>query len=392
MKRSIYFKNFLATAFMFVACFLIFGLAMLIMGQAFLLREKQESLHANAQEVKRYAEAVRLQGGLYSWELRMNITSISISTGNHILVCDGEGEVVASSDVAPVSPYAGQKLDPAILRQIDAPEGYEAMSTLNGVYEGMHYTVGETLETWSGHVVGYVLVSYETTGFFQMWRGFVAVFVLIALGVLACAIAVTYINTRRMTRPLYEVSEAADRFAHGDYSARVRPTGQEDEIGTLLDAFNGMAEALEQNEARRREFVANVSHELRTPMTTISGFADGILDGTIPPDQERKYLEAISSETKRLSRLVRSMLDVSRLRDGEPERREGPFDLSEMVVQTALNFEERVEKKSLHMELDMPEDPLFVKGDVDALTRVVYNLMENAEKFTREGGTLSVGE
>lgn len=390
MKRSIYFKNFLATAFMFVACFLIFGITMLLMGQAFLMREKQDSLHANAQEVKRYAEAVRLQGGLYSWELRMNITSISVSTGNHILICDGGGEIIASSDFARVSPYAGRKIEPEILRQIETQDKYEDMSTLGGIYDSLHYTVGEEVETWNGHVVGYVLVSYKSAGFFQMWSGFVAVFVLIAIGVLACAICVAYINTRRMTRPLYEVSAAADRFAHGDYSVRVRATGQEDEIGTLIDAFNGMAEALEQNETLRREFVANISHELRTPMTTIAGFADGILDGTIPPEQERKYLESISSETKRLSRLVRSMLDMSRLRDGEPERRESRFDLSEMVVQTVLNFEERVDKKGLNMELDMPEDPILVKGDVDALTRVVYNLMDNAVKFSRDGGTLSV--
>ena len=390
MKRSIYFKNFLATAFMFVACFLIFGITMLFMVQAFLMRERRDSLYANAQEVKRYAEAVRLQGGLSSWELRMNITSISISTGNHILVCDGEGEILASSDAVPVSPYAGRRIEQAILRQMDGQEGFGAMSTLGGVYDSPRYTVGEKVEGWNGRVAGYVLVSYELTGLFRMWRGFLTAFILIAIGVLAFAIFVTYLNTRRMTRPLYEMSEAADRFAHGDYSARVRPTGREDEIGTLLDAFNGMAGALEQNEARRREFVANISHELRTPMTTIAGFADGILDGTIPREQEQKYLEAISSETKRLNRLVRSMLDMSRLRDGAPEKREGRFDLSEMVVRTVLNFEERVDEKQLQMELDLPEDPLFVKGDVDALTRVVYNLMDNAVKFSREGGALSV--
>ena len=390
MRRSIFFKNFMVTAFMFVACFFIFGITMLLMGQTFLMREKQASLHANAQEVKRYAEAVRLQGGLHSWELRMNITSISISTGNHILICDEEGEVIASSDFVRESPYAGKRIDPAMLSQIPDREGFETLSTLNGIYDRLHYTVAEPVENWNGQIVGYVLVSYESSGFFQMWSDFVAVFVLIAIGVLAFVLCVTYINTRRMSRPLYEMSEAADRFAHGDYSVRVRSVGREDEIGTLINAFNGMAEALEKNETLRREFVANVSHELRTPMTTIAGFADGILDGTIPPQEERKYLESISSETKRLSRLVRSMLDMSRLRDGMPENRQTPFDLSELVVRTALNFEERVDKKHLTMELDMPEDPVFVKGDVDALTRVVYNLMDNAVKFSRDGGALSV--
>ena len=390
MRKSIFFKNFMVTDFMFVTCFLIFGITMLLMGQAFLTREKQESLQANVQEIKRYAEAVRLQGGPYNWELRMHITSVAISTGNHILLCDSDGNVVVSSDLAHISPYEGAAVSREILDQVESQDSYKALTTLGGLYDELYYVVSEPLEAWNGHAVGYVFVSYESRGLMEIWQDFVVVFILIAAGVLALAIFVTYINSRRLTRPLYEMSEAAHRFAHGDYSARVRPTEQEDEIGTLIDAFNSMAESIEQTETLRREFVANISHELRTPMTAISGFADGILDGTIPRSEERKYLESISSETKRLSRLVRSMLDMSRLRDGDPEKRDARFDLSEMVVRTILNFEERVDRKGLVMELEMPEDPLLVKGDVDALTRVVYNLMDNAVKFAREGGRLSV--
>jgi len=125
-------------------------------------------------------------------------------------------------------------------------------------------------------------------------------------------------------------------------------------------------------------------------MTTISGFADGILDGTIPDDKAPRYLEAISSETKRLSRLVRSMLDMSRLRDGVEEKRDARFDLRETVVRTILNFEERVNEKGIEIHLQMPENSIFVRGDVDALTRVVYNLMDNAVKFSRHGGVLTV--
>ena len=102
------------------------------------------------------------------------------------------------------------------------------------------------------------------------------------------------------------------RFAHGDFSVRV-DSSRSDEIGALAAAFNQMADSLEQSEKRRNEFIANVSHELKTPMTTISGFADGLLDGTIPPERQDYYLGTISSETKRLSRLVRRMLDLSKM-------------------------------------------------------------------------------
>ena len=391
MRKSIFFKNFMVTAVMFVACFLIFGIATILTGRAFLIREKQDGIHASVREVGRYAEAVRLQGGLYSWELRMNMTAIAQSTGYHVLLCDRSGVVISSSDLSPISPYFGKHLDVSVLQTLRNTGSYESVSTLSGIYDGLYYIAGEPGEGWNGRVEGYVFVGYAISGVLHAWRDFVALFMIIAAGVLTAAVGVAYVNSRHLARPLYEMSAAAHRFAHGDYSARVHSTGQEDEVGTLIDAFNGMAEAIEQTETLRREFVANVSHELRTPMTTIAGFADGILDGTIPPQEEKKYLESISSETKRLSRLVRSMLDVSRLRDGGPEKREGQFDLSEMVVQTVLNFEERVDRKQLDMALDMPEDPVFVKGDVDALTRVVYNLMDNAVKFSCPGGRLTVG-
>ena len=391
MKRSIFFKNFVVTVCMFVTCSLILGIAMFFMGRAFLIREKQDGLHSSAREVRRYAEAVRIrEGGLFSWDLRMNMTAIAQSTGNHILICDNGGMVLTSSDFSPISPYYGEVVDPAIIEYIRHYESYEYVGDLSGIYEDSSYILGVPIRGWNERTDGYVFVAYRLTEILQTWKNFIAVYTLIAVVVLAAAVAFSYINSRRISRPLDEMSAAAHRYALGDYSVRVTPTGQEDEVGAQIDAFNVMAEGLERNESLRREFVANISHELRTPMTTISGFADGILDGTIPGDKAPKYLEAISSETKRLSRLVRSMLDMSRLRDGAEENKNACFDLNETVVRTILNFEERVNEKGLQIDLQMPETAISVRGDVDALTRVVYNLMDNAVKFSRPGGVLSV--
>ena len=390
MKRSVFFKNFVVTACMFVTCSMILGIVMFFTGRAFLIREKQDGLHATVGEVSSYAEAVRLQGGLYSWDLRMNMTAIAQSTGNHILICDSTGMVLTSSDFSHVSPYFGKAVEFSIVEVIQAEGHYEAVGDLSGVYDGLYYTLGEPIEGWNGRVEGYVFASYELTDVLQYWKNFIAIYALVAAVMLGLAIIFSYVSSRRVSRPLDEMGAAAHRFAMGDYSVRVTPTGREDEVGTLIDAFNGMAEGLERNESLRREFVANISHELRTPMTTISGFADGILDGTIPEDKAPKYLQAISSETKRLSRLVRSMLDMSRLRDASAQMSIASFDLGETVVRTILNFEERVNEKGLEIQLQMPEDTISVQGDVDALTRVVYNLMDNAVKFSRNGGILSV--
>ncbi len=391
MKKSVFFRNFIVTTCMFVVCFLVFGVTMFLMGRAFLARERQANLYATAGEVKQLAEAVRSGNGeLNSWELRINLSTLAEATGNHIFLCDGEGVVVSSSDRDKVSPYIGRLLPTGVMTQLARDGSYEALTDLGGFYGGMYYVVAMPISRSGGETEGYVFVSYAGSGLFGVWSGFLLMFVLIAAGVLALAIAFEYANDRRLARPLNEMAEAAHRFARGDYSARISPYDEDDEIGTLTQAFNAMADSLERNESRRQEFIANVSHELRTPMTSIAGFADGILDGTIPPEEEKKYLQTISSETKRLGRLVRTMLDAARLRDADPERRRQTFDLGEMVLQTMLNFEDRVDAKGLSVALRMPEEALRVMGDIDELTRVVYNLIDNAIKFAREGTELAV--
>lgn len=380
----------MVTTGMFVLCFLVFGSTMFLMGRAFLIREKQENLYATAEEVRRFAEAMHKQEELGSWDLRMNLAAIAQSTGDHILLCDLSGKVVSSSDRNVISPYIGRQMPESVVKRLTGSGGYEALTDLDGFYEGMYYVVAEPIADGEGETAGYVFVSYAGSGFFSVWGRFILIFICVAAGVLGLAIVFEYANDRRLARPLNEMAEAAHRFARGDYSARVTPYADEDEIGTLTQAFNTMADSLERNESRRREFIANVSHELRTPMTAISGFADGILDGTIPPSEEKKYLQTISSETKRLGRLVRSMLDMSRLQEGDPARREQTFDLGETVVQTMLSFEERVDGKGMTVALNMPEDDIRVKGDVDSLTRVVYNLIDNAIKFADAGTELAV--
>ena len=135
--------------------------------------------------------------------------------------------------------------------------------------------------------------------------------------------------------------------------------------------------------------MANVSHELRTPMTTISGFMDGMLDGTIPESEHRKYMQAVSDEVRRLSRLVRDMLDVSRLRADKKEAIHWQiFDLCEQMGLGLLSFEQRINAKNLQVDVLLPDMGCNVLANQDAITQVIRNLLDNAVKFTPEGGTL----
>ena len=138
--------------------------------------------------------------------------------------------------------------------------------------------------------------------------------------------------------------------------------------------------------------MANISHELKTPMTSISGYIDGILDGTIPPEKSRQYLQLVSDETKRLSRLVRSMLDISRLQDqrGIPEEQLLRFDLTERMGQVLISFEQKITARELDVQVDMPEHPVYVRACEDHITQVIYNLLDNAIKFCPAGGVLDL--
>ncbi len=210
-----------------------------------------------------------------------------------------------------------------------------------------------------------------------------------ALLVLLATLVAAYFITERTIQPLREMSRAAKSFAAGNFDTRVAVRGK-DEVAQLADAFNHMAESLENLEKMRSSFVANVSHDLRTPMTTIAGFVDGILDGVIPEAQRDHYLGVVSKEVHRLSRLVASLLDLSRIEAGERKFVKKPFDICEMGRVILLSFEKQIDEKHLQVEFDCAEERLLVNADHDAIYQVFYNLCHNAVKFSTDGGVFRI--
>lgn len=213
--------------------------------------------------------------------------------------------------------------------------------------------------------------------------------VLASIWVMLAALITVYLITERITRPLGKISAAVKRFADGDYAVRIPARGST-EIADLARAFNGMADSIEASEKMRNTFMANVSHDLRTPMTTISGFIDSILCGAIKPEEQEKYLSLIASETRRLSRLVAELLDLSRLQAGDRKFNMQPFDVCEMSRQILISFEQKIDGKHLDVVFDCDEDNMIAVADRDAIYQVLYNICDNAVKFSREGGRLEL--
>ena len=215
-------------------------------------------------------------------------------------------------------------------------------------------------------------------------------FALTILWVFIVSVVAVYFISDKMTHPLKEMSLAAKSFAKGKFDVRV-PVRGEDEVAELATAFNNMAMSLEKMEENRNTFLSNVSHDLRTPMTTISGFIDGILTGAIPPSKQNHYLEIVSGEVKRLSRLVSSLLDITRLQAGERKFVKTSFDVCEMARQVLISCESRIDAKKLDVSFVADEDSINVLADHDAVHQVFYNLVDNAVKFSYDGGKLSIG-
>ncbi len=266
------------------------------------------------------------------------------------------------------------------------------VSNFGGVYEGRYYIVGvpvQTLKNGELQPIGAVFVTSSA----QHYKEYVVTLVKIfcSAGIIIFALIFCFVGlfSYQLTKPLGQMAKAAKAFGKGDFSVRVNTTSN-DEIGDLARSFNKMADSLAASEGMRRAFVANVSHELKTPMTTIAGFIDGILDGTIPKERQPYYLNIVTVEIKRLSRLVTSMLALSRIDSGELKMVKTSFDISSTVLNTFLTFEQKLEARKINVVGLDELQPLVVEGDPDMIHQVVYNLVENASKFTNVGGDITV--
>ncbi len=255
---------------------------------------------------------------------------------------------------------------------------------------GNSYTIGVPILDDDGMVIGGVFTIARQVRVGSVMRNVLATFAFCGLVVLLFAFVCVYFVTRQITRPLNEMALAANTYAKGDFSKRIT-VAPEGELGDLARTFNQMADNLDRLETMRRGFIADVSHELRTPMTTIGGFVDGILDGTIPPELEPKYLTLVSEETKRLSRMVNNLLDVAKIQSGEISYKMVPFDLTEATHRVLLTMEDRIQAEKIRLTLHLPEESVYAMGDPDAIHRVIYNLVDNAVKFTPENGEITVG-
>lgn len=387
LRKSLFNRYFALCSAVTLATLTIMGGLIIGFSASYFSDSTQETLRKNAEQ----AAAITLSGmSDYGYKkvpvatVQNGYRIISSTTEAEIFLVNLDGKTLICSEGENCN-HRTYCISNDIMNSAISGE-YVGSGTLSGIYESSHYTVGIPIKHGED-VLAVLFASTEATDVWYFIMDLMDIIFFCALIATAVSSVAIYFVTNKMTRPLREMAAAAKSFSTGDFSVRV-PAEGEDEIAQLARSFNHMADSMADLESVRRSFIANVSHELKTPMMTIGGFIDGILDGTVPEEKRKQYLEIVSEEVKRLSRMVKSMLSIARIEAGDMKINPTDFDVNELVCRTVFAFEQKIEEKKLEI-MGLESDEVYVNADNDLIHQVVYNLIDNAVKFVNEGGCIS---
>ena len=392
--KTTFSRTFSTTIMILLLALILVGTSFQALVEDYLTDSAVTDLQQNCAAIADLASAYSLEGSMLNRDFMVNLDVASRVSGADMIIFSTDGQPLLCSEVLSGCSHQGLRLSEGYLTRVLENGGDIATGTIPQLYEDPRFVVSTLIrDESSGEILGIVVASRPTHDTSVIMTKISNIFLMVSLLVMCVCFVAMLLILKHQSEPLKQMANVARSFGHGDLDARVRLTQDyPEEVEELAVAFNNMALELQKSEYQRKEFVANVSHELKTPMTTISGYVDGILDGTIPEHRRRYYLQIVSDETKRLSRLVRSMLDISRLQSesGIPDEKKVHFDIEEVIGQVLITFEKKITDKKLDVDVQMPEHPVFTFASQDMITQVVYNLIDNAVKFCPEGGTLGL--
>ncbi len=396
-KKSSIFKRYFGVSVLVVLVgFMLLGFIMLLFNAAQWWTDKTEALSRNAHNVAvNYAE---LQTSDLTDEERDELLYSALeftykATLSEYYISDIEGNVLycfdENSDASALcSEHSTMHIsDDNIAKALDG--GYTEYTTEDEFGIGK-FVVAESI-ILEGRAIGLVFaVEDAVKGFLPYVSGIAQTLTYAICSALVLVFIMIFFITRGIAKPLEEMQEVTEYYSKGEFEHKAKENYKNRDFADFAKALNKMGSELAVTEESRKSFVANVSHELKTPMTSIVGFVDGILDGTIPYEEEKKYLGIVSNEAKRLSRMVVSMLNLSKIEAGEVQLSPKNYDVANQIFETLLTFEKRIDEKNISIEGFEDMGSVRLRGDKDLIQQVIYNLFDNAVKFTPENGTIWV--
>ena len=386
--KSSFSKLFFPIVLILLAALLAIGLFFQFQVRKVMQEQNMDRLENNARAVSELASTYYSNKGSTE-DFLLNISMSYRVTEMSSVICDLDGKLILCSENPLSCPHQGLVISDDFVRQVVSKDVVRSTGIIKGLYTESRNVVAVPIKN-GDTAIGIVITSMPISAELIVFNRLSQMYLFVAIVVVLLAVSIAWFFIRRHSKPLREMAKAAWSFGHGKLDSRVQvDKASPQEVQELAIAFNSMAASLQLSENQRQAFVENVSHELKTPMTTISGFVDGILDGTIPEEKQDYYLTMVSNETKRLSRLVRSMLDISRLQDTGNLLR-SRFDLAEAAGQVLITFEQKINDKGLEVEVDFPDYPVYTNAAPDSITQVIYNLVDNGVKFCPQGGKLGL--
>ncbi len=324
--------------------------------------------------------------------LQAMIDGYERSDQGHAMVIDQDGEVLISTSRSVYCTKKPNRVSKEHYKNVLDGKRTSVIGNMGGLFRETMFTLQVPVKHHH-EVLGAVFVSTPIPEQQRMTYEFTRILLYSAVLVLIVSVILSYALSKLISSPIKSIRTSAKAFARGELDARVGKDATQSgisEISELACTFNDMAEKLEKAEDTRKAFISDVSHELRTPMTTISGFVNGVLDDTIPPEKQKEYLQIVEDEIHRLSRLVNTFLDISRMQSGKTVMQLQNFDINEAIRLTIIGLGQRLEEKQIKVTLDFEHENCYVLADADSIKRVLTNLLDNAVKFTDPKGVISV--
>lgn len=399
-RRAKFFVKFYIMAVLLISfAFSVFSLTTLVLVTNQWLDEKMDMLDTNCHSIAEdYIQALNEEGSdadraIDIIVLGNDMEAYSVATGADYFITDLNGNIIVCRHFFDNGGKVCQEhLELKIKNELleGAREGIT--TNLIGLKEGDRsdsFVVGIPVE-YNGNVIAEVFGYVNAVSGLLPYVASLSKMILIsALLTMLLSFIIIYLYGRTYTRPILEMISATDHYAKSDFTYHIDVRNFDGEMAEMARALNRMADEIAIDDKAKKSFVANVSHELKTPMTTIGGFVDGILDGTIPEEKEKEYLEKVSSEVKRLSRLVVAMLNLSKIESGEISIKPTKYNIQTQIFETLFSMEQKINEKDIRISgLENITDVKIV-ADKDLLHQVIFNLIDNAVKFTPERGEIS---
>lgn len=325
---------------------------------------------------------------------------LSYSTNSDLYLINEVGDVIVSTNKEKFD-ISSKFLNSELLYNFNGSV-IKQKGNLYNIYKEIYYVFGRKLYN-QDKVTGYIFMSMPSIPLNNFLKNNFKILLVLDIVILSVCVLLLYLLFKNTVKPLKKIANAIKDLEKGNFDVRINDLKGDKEIVKLANSFNNMAASLFNFENTRRTFIANVSHELRTPMTSISGFIDGILDGTISYSDEKKYLNIVSKEINRLSRVVNSMLNLARVEEGAMNLNKTNFDIIQVIKSIIFSFEYKINEKNINIGgifdyqihykdtriTCIDDEKIFVNADFDLIYQVVYNLVENAVKFTNNYGYIN---